>query len=612
VVTDDAGLKDALENPAYPVIGFNGSTDVVLSTVTEIPAGKTVLLFSKITPKTDDGLTVNGILDVEGGGVLVTAATTPVIVRNGHIEVINGTLQVDDAIDNLGDILGTAKLYFSGGTLEIKNKVPALEDVKTAFNWVPKGTLRLIASTGGITGPVKPSEIVAIPTTLTRRLEVLEPLVSDTSSYDTATSLTVPPGMTFKTADPLTYLLALTIGEESDVTATAATFNRVETFAIDGELTAAKATFNSVTDLTISGTITAAAATYDDVATLVVNSEFVAPATANFAALKSLTVNAGGSFDLFTTSVNKNIGSTAAEFPGVTIITAPASGTQDAGSVEVGTINKLLSSAIAGSLTVTSVVPFDANAELTAAAGGTINGITFPAATPALTATGGDTVTIDDYTVPKNTDLVLATGSTLIVPTGKALTIERNAAASGDGVIKAQGPTDGGTLTISGVEGYTTTAVGVAGSAIAGALAAFTADTALLTDNPAFDLETTFGAAAGTIGIGSVTATSSGAEVKAEADASGGGSTITLNADTSFAVEATAAVNGGTDVASITPANVTLSLETGKLKLTDSDATSTNAKYAVVKFSGLKLQYKELIAPAAVPDFNIGVKTPRS
>jgi hypothetical protein len=132
-------------------------------------------------------------------------------------------------------------------------------------------------------------------------------------------------------------------------------------------------------------------------------------------------------------------------------------------------------------LTATGFIP-DTEATLTAAADATINGVTFPAAA-AVTTLAVDTVTIGTYTVPADTTLTIAGGSTLIITTTNILTLAPDAATAGAGVIKALGEANGGSITISGTAGYLTEAAGVAGDDFATALAAFKSASALLTNS---------------------------------------------------------------------------------------------------------------------------------
>ncbi|MFP3090402.1 hypothetical protein LQZ21_08755 [Treponema sp. TIM-1] len=622
-VATETALIAALLNPDYQIIGFKAGAAATFSTLEEIPVGKTVILFSEVTPT--NGLEVNGTLVVEGGGTLSADSSHRVRVIAGNIEVINGMLSVNSVVDIHGknieiQILGTGKAYFNGGTLEIKSGIRDLSDVKTAFSWVPKGTVLL--STVAITQPIKPSELTQqVPTTALRRLTISLPLVNNTSDPDTAETITVPAGMTFTTADPLPALKNLTVA--GNLTASVATFNRLENLTVSGTLTANAALFNNVADLTVAGTLTATAATYDKVKTLVVDGTFntTAATKAAFNSLESLTVNPGGTF-----TTTKDIGSNATDAAGITIVIKPEDKTTvpvtPPGSATVGVINKLRTSVIEGSLEANGFSTFDTNATLTAAEGGTINGVTFPAVTrpiTAITAAAGPlyTVTIDDYTVPRDGELRIGSTSTLIIPTGKVLTIEAYGDTAGSGKINAQGAALGGTIVIDGVQGYTTVSGGVAGDKLRPAVVAIKGDTDKLTN--AIDLKATFftlGTADDYLGIGSITVSGTTADDVLDDGVGNGGTAIELTAGTVVG-ETSATGKDGTNAADIAaPANIKIKTSAGtpnKLQLIDADYDgSGNVKKAILIFNGVKLQNNGLINPTEVPAFSIGVSTKRT
>jgi hypothetical protein len=610
-VTDEPGLLAALANPDYQVIAVTGAGITLAGNVTEIPAGKTVVLYTSFEPT--DQFEVKGTLVVEGNGSFIADATHRVRVTDGNIEVFNGTIEVDSVVDIHGkdieiQILGTGKAYFAGGTLKINAPLATLDDVKTAFSWVQKGTVVIDEVTQGI----KPSDLTQIPTTALRKLTITNELVTAVPP-DAATSITVPKGMTFETADPLSALETLIVNGEltSD-----AVFGRLESLTVAGKLTVSAATFSNVTDLKVSGELDASAApavSYDQITSLVVDSEFNA-GTKNFGNLQSLTVNKGGEFTA------GSIGSPATDAAGLTITIGAAEGLVAAGSVEVASINKLKTSVIDGVLTTGSFTLLDAaNDTLSVAAGGTINGVTFPAASP-ITSVAANTVTIDDYTVPRNETLDIGTGSTLIIPTGKVLTIAPFALASGSGVILARGSTDGGTITIDTTEGYTTTVTGVDGDTIRTAVAALIADTAKLTNS--VDLKTTFysgGSAAAYPGIGSVTisADDTATDILSGTDGTSG-TVITLDAATTLDLATTVPTyaKDGTDAVNAdisTGAGTAFSINSGDLQLTDDNYDGSGTDYVyiltVTPGAGTKLVNSGLINPTDVPAFNIGVAT---
>jgi hypothetical protein len=614
-VATETALIAALRNPDYQIIGFKGTTALTFSTLSEIPVGKTVILFSTVTPT--NGLEVNGTLVVEGGGILSADATHRVRVIAGNIEVINGKLTVNSVVDIHGEnieiqILGTGKAYFNGGTLEIQSGIRDLSDVKTAFSWVPKGTVEL--TTIAITQPVKPSELTQqVPTTALRRLTITVALENDPLDPDTATTITVPPGMTFTTADPLPALKTLTVA--GTLTASAATFTKLEELSVSGTLTAAAAKFNNITDLSVAGTLTATTATYDKVKTLVVDGEFntTAATNASFKSLESLTVNPGGEF-----TTTKDIGSNETDAAGITIVIKPEDKTTvpatPAGEATVAVINKLKASVIEGSLKANGFSTFDTNASLTAAAGGTINGVTFPAVTRPITSLATqDTVYIDDYTVPRDTELKLALGSILNIPTGKVLTIEAFGDTLGDGKIKALGAASGGTIVIDGITGYTTTNDGVAGANLRAAVLAFAADTPKLKDDDAINLNSAFiGSDKSAVGSVTVATVNTPVDVSKTDDGSTG-TAILFSVGIEF-TGGTIAVTG-TGASDVANTNFTLSVAGGtpyNLQIADSALATGTAKKVVLTFNGWKLQKNGLINSTEVPAFSIGVETTRA
>jgi hypothetical protein len=624
VTANEAELRIVLLDPDYAVIGI--TTDITLTAGLEIPAGKTVVLYAELQPVANEPLLVNGTLTVEGAGVLIGnyAANRLVLIEKGRIEVHNGTIEVDTpAAVQLSPYaqqsFGTGQLQFTGGTLEITgDDLFKLDRMKSAFEWVHKGTL-YFSSANPIPEAIKPSVLTTeIRTTVLRRLVIDTSLGYNPLDPDTAETITVPAGMEFETDDPLVSLKTLDVAGTFTASAATAIFTRLDTLTVSGVFTAASALFNNVTDLTVSGTITAASATYDKVKTLVVDSTFNAGIAA-FNSLESLTVNPGGAF-----TTSGSIGSDATDAVGIVITLKPADIKPGiiipAGSATVGDIKKLKTSAIEGSLNATSFTTLDTNNTLTAAAGGAINGVTFPAVTPAITSITGIlgpvyTVTSDTYIVPRDGTLTIAATSTLIIPTGKTLTIEPYGSTAGTGVIKALGTTFGGTITIDGVEGYTTTDIGVTGAALRPAVITIAADTVKLTNKAAINLQPTFHASLAPVatipGIGSVTATT-GPDNVLDGD-NGTGSAIALNANTSLVVGITVTpAEGGEDVASVDPTDFTLDINAPNLQITDAQFNSGGTNpYVIITFTGVKLTNSELIPPAVVPPFAIGVITER-
>jgi hypothetical protein len=333
----------------------------------------------------------------------------------------------------------------------------------------------------------------------------------------------------------------------------------------------------------------------------------------NFNNLQSLTVNAGGAFETTGT-----IGSDAADSAGIEITVAAAKAPLPAGSVEVASIKKLRTAVIAGSLTTGSFTPLNAESTLSAAAGGTINGITFPAATlPITSVTSGNTVTIDDYTVPRNAILDLASGSILIIPPGKVLTFETFALAEGSGVIRAEGTTVGGTIKIDGAEGYTTTATGVEGDDFRTAVSALITDTGKLTNY--LDLKPAFwnaGTGANYLGIGSIVLSNTTA-TPINVGADGTGTAFALSTGTTLDLTSTVptiVILGGDTVGTAVAGDFTVEDNGTAIEVTDSGHNTSGDIYLILTVTpvvGTKLVNSELINAAAVPSFNIGVQTER-
>jgi hypothetical protein len=405
-VGTEGALYAALNNPDYQIIGITSAIALTTSTgtsqVTEIPAGKTVVLYASLTPPTDAPLTVNGTVIVEGAGVLVgDHGTSEVEVNNGHIEVINGTISVDvpEAIHGVPvtqEIFGTGKVQFAGGYLTISNHLTTLEKVKTVFGWVPHGTVTI----DGVDEDIKPSvlaaAIAAFPSTAIRRLVITDP-VPFVAPGDTATEITIPVGLTFTTADPLASLTSLNV--KGTLIATSATLAGVTDLAVSGTLTAGNATYTNLTSLTVERSINPLG--------FVINTPL--------SALELLEVKAGGIF-ASTAAIGTTVGVTGVE--GIEVKIAPE------GSATVAGITNLKPSTIEGALTAASFT-YDSTGNtptpLSVAADGIINGITFPASTP-IARIGANTVTIEDYTVTVDKSFIIPAARTLTIAAGKTLT----------------------------------------------------------------------------------------------------------------------------------------------------------------------------------------------
>ncbi|MDR0589112.1 MAG: hypothetical protein LBG25_01055, partial [Spirochaetaceae bacterium] len=289
-----------------------------------------------------------------------------------------------------------------------------------------------------VTEAVKPSDVAAVPTTSVRRLTITA-TVPVAGSGDTVGALVIPAGLNFTTADPLSSLTSLDV--KGSLTADAALLSRLET-------------------LTVSGSLTAASASYTKVKALTVGAEFAV--TRDLGALETLTVTAGGAFE------GVGVGGTE----GVTITVASGA------SAEVGAITNLKPSTIEGALIATSYTVYGAGGTpapgtpLSVAAGGTVNGITFPAPVKvAAVAAGSATIegiTIEEdqlLTIPASATLVIAAGApgtgetpaenlfvyegqVVIEATGKL--VLATASTANVGRIKGTGTITAGTTTITG------------------------------------------------------------------------------------------------------------------------------------------------------------------
>jgi hypothetical protein len=405
---DEGKLLAALENPLYQVIGVTTNDltlhDAGAGGIVVIPADKTLVLYAGLIVGTA-GLQVEGTLIVEGSGVLTAEATKKVWVTDGQIEVNNGTISIDRVaaiyFNNPGSTievpaLGTGRVAFRGGNLDISEELIGFDDVKTAFGWVPQGKVTL---TGGVAEKITPTALAALETTLTRRLEITAEVASP---GDTATELTIPAGLKFTTDDPLFSLTSLTVL---------------------GELNASAATLASVVDLTVAGGLLAAQASYTSLTDLIVSNDFEVGVLSG---IKTLTVDDG-------------------EFIAVSVAGDAEAGltlkVEEKGEATIDAITGLKEGVIAGILTAehfenlgTPTTP-----TLTATAGALVNGIIFTAPEPTVItelAAGG--VTTGDFVVPEGKSLPIPAATTLTIASGSTLTYNGSVTidAAGAGVLK--------------------------------------------------------------------------------------------------------------------------------------------------------------------------------
>jgi hypothetical protein len=395
----------ALDNPLYKVIGVT-TTKLTLTTNRVIPADKTVVLFAELDTATFV-LEAQGTLVVEGSGVLTAKGGGKVRITDGYVEVTNGKIDVDSVVsiylrDIQNQAFGTSQVRFNGGTLNLDTTLASLDDIKTAFKWVPKGTVIIDA----VTEKIKPSDLAKIETTAVRRLTITDP-VGFVTPGDLVEELTIPAGLTFETADPLPSLKSLTV--LGDLTDDAATLANVEALTVAGEgvLEAEKATYAKLTELTVS-------------------SAFTAPTA--LGALTALTVEAGGAF-----TTTSSVG--GAE--GITLAVA------NGGAASIAHINGLKASVIEGALTsATGYGAFDTGTSavtpLSAVAGAVINGITFTGETTNITALSVteaplSSVTTENFVVPASKALTIAENTALIIAPTFTFTYDGQVIIEADG-----------------------------------------------------------------------------------------------------------------------------------------------------------------------------------
>jgi hypothetical protein len=228
VVADAAGLAAALSNAAYKVIELV-PTGAVTLTVTEIPAGKTVIITNvgsgtyAVTPASG-GLEIKGAVYVGSGGILVATGSAKISVTgSGVLNVNKGTLTVDvaasvhnGATPTSVTVLGTTAVI-NGGTLKYSATGEVNSDTKiaAALSKVASGTLDIGTST------LKPSELAVI--------DGIGPSkglkVTSNTDEDSTEVLTIPPGadITAKNSDTFATITGLTVNGKLTFTAAGAT-----------------------------------------------------------------------------------------------------------------------------------------------------------------------------------------------------------------------------------------------------------------------------------------------------------------------------------------------------------------------------------------------------
>ncbi|GHU36010.1 hypothetical protein FACS1894172_18460 [Spirochaetia bacterium] len=183
------------------------------------------------------------------------------------------------------------------------------------------------------------------------------------------------------------------------------------------------------------------------------------------------------------------------------------------------------------------------------------------------------------------------------------------AAATGDVEIKF-------VATLAGAVASEATLTIVSGTAFLPAITALRTDASTLKNNSSIDLRSTFGGAAATPGIGSITLTANTTtQIKGGADGSTGlglvvstGTTLGTNGKTSTGTSVT-----GTDADDIKGANFTLSLAgtpAVEISIADSGYVVSVSKVGIVKFSDVSIINGDF--EYVLPDFSVGVDTARA
>jgi hypothetical protein len=238
VVKDDTNLSKALADPAFDVIEVRNDSNVTLSTVTEIPAGKTVLLRSGLTLATG-GLTVKGVVRVGFDGVLSASATAKIAVADGgHVYVDAGTLSIDAETSVVGvdadgkplvtgTVLGT-KATIGGGTLKLTEAGTTVEAVTKLLGYVTSGTVDAAAVTAA--AALAPSASIMAFKTAVSGKKALKVKANGAEATD-ATALVVPTGLhiTVESAGDLSKVTSITTEKGSSLAAASATVQPAST-----------------------------------------------------------------------------------------------------------------------------------------------------------------------------------------------------------------------------------------------------------------------------------------------------------------------------------------------------------------------------------------------
>jgi hypothetical protein len=317
VVDTVSKLYDALHSDDYEVVAFipdNGASQGAISllngvsTVSEVPADKKLVIYTTVSYVSNTvtaasaGLTVRGELVVGPGTVLVSTVGLPVSVASGgKITVSNyGTLDVDSGSirDNvtLINLLGTPAVVIDGGTLAFSGTgFTNIEEVRTAFGYVTRGTLDLVNGVGGAsTVEAYPSELAGIagtygrPTAVNRRY-----LIASTALADESDTFIVKAGQNLTSTNALAKVTTLTVEEDGIFTLTVGGLNNLTSLSVSGTFIAASATLNELLSLEVkgAGNVTLTAATLAKLKTLTLTNGAAAASITTSLGAGGLTLN---------------------------------------------------------------------------------------------------------------------------------------------------------------------------------------------------------------------------------------------------------------------------------------------------------------------------------
>jgi hypothetical protein len=241
-----------------------------------------------------------------------------------------------------------------------------------------------------------------------------------------------------------------------------------------------------------------------------------------------------------------------------------------------------------------------------------------------LQATGVKNITLASSNSLSGGSKTIASGTTLTVNSGATLTLSANLTVQGAIVISQYGSLTGtgsytittsgsGTVNYRGLEGLTTNGA-VTGANFEINANRLVTDAAKLTNSNAIDLKVLFfpgGPDAHYYGAGSASIYGISGHYYVAGDNQLGAGYWDINSGMTLggSVTATGAAITGTDAAVISSATFTLSIYGTSIQIADSGYAGSSQKSGLVTFSGVQLEYNNVIAP--LPDFIIGVRTAR-